>query len=322
MTGKVLRISHSSRRLGHSCWRKFQFRKLFEHGVREESLAASRGNALHKGIQHYLVHRDEDRAVVEYMLNYPIHLCQDSSHPDSLEAGYSTLMDMINSTPLLANELATVNCLDGVVRPAIEVPFEIILEGFTLRDGEEPWTVAYVGYIDAIFYNRHTGEFTVVDVKTTQRKNMNPDALYFFSEQCIPYGLVLEYMQGHEIQGFEVQYLSCQVDLLEPNCQVHAYSKSRDDIEDWFRGLLVDLANLRMFVDMDWFPRSGGGDSCMAWNRKCPYFDLCGVRDPAMVQSLLRAENERAALDEALWSKTGREEFVPWVQFRLPVPAA
>jgi len=190
---RKLNLSHSSRSLAHSCWRKFQFRKMFEHDAREESLAASRGNALHKGFQSYLMHKDEDRAIIEYMLGYPIHLCQDHLAADSLEAGFSTLMDMVNCAPLLNYELASVNCADGIVRPAIEVPFEIEIEGFSISESEE-FKVSYIGYIDAIFYDVVNDEYVVMDIKTTQRKYMKPDLEYSFSEQCIPYGLVLEYM--------------------------------------------------------------------------------------------------------------------------------
>lgn len=316
-----LLLSHSSQKLGHACWRRFQFRKLFEHGRRETSLAAARGSALHRGMQTYLMTRDEDAAVVAFMLAYPIHMCQDPGHPDSLEACYQTLMAMINSMAIVQYELATVRCLDGEVRQAIEVPFEIVLEGYNLAgEGESEYTVSYIGYIDAIFYDTFTGEYAVVDIKTTQRKNMNPEAQYLFSEQCIPYGLVLEYMQGHPIKSFDVKYLSCQVDLLDPNCQLHSYPKTADDIEDWYRGLLVDLANIRMFLSMDWFPRTGGGTSCMSWNRRCEFFDLCSVRDKAIVQKILKAETEAAAADEATQSKLGREEFKPWVRFNVKVP--
>lgn len=321
MSAPFLRISHSSRGLLHSCARKFEFQKMYEHPKNDESIAAEAGNALHRGFQHYLVHRDEERAIVEFALNYPLHLCDNPMHDRSLEACYYTLEAMISEASMWQYDLATVNCLDGVVRPAVEVPFEIELVNYSLVDGQQ-YTVFYTGYIDAIFFDRATGEYVVVDIKTTQRKLNDFNPVYEFSEQCVPYGLVLEYMLGKEIRGFEVKYFSCNIDVLNPDVRMYPYHKSSQDIEDWFRGLLMDLAQLKLFIAMDWFPRNGGGSSCLAFNRPCYFFDICRERNKEIIQQIVLNGKEEAkrAVDEAVWSKSGREEWKPWVKFKLEVP--
>lgn len=316
-----LYISHSSRQLLRSCARKFEFRKFYIHPGRETSLAAEVGKALHVGLQDFLVNGDEDAAIFKYMLEYPIEICSNPMDDRSLEAGYATLMALISCTPLLEYEIAQINCLDGVVRPAIEVPFEIIIDGFDLGVGQFS-TVSYVGYIDAILYNRVTGQFRIVDVKTTKRVDKDLSPKYIFSEQCIPYGLVLEYMQGYPINGFDVAYLVGGISILDPNAQIHTFPKSQLDIQDWFKGLLIDLVNIKMFQENDWFPRSGGGDGCFSWNKPCYFMDICSTRDKDVIQSVINqaGDLDKPNLDEALKSKALVPEFKPWVQFKLPVP--
>lgn len=321
--GKHLFISHSSQKLLHSCARKFEFRKMYNHPKRDSNLKAELGKALHRGFQDYLVHGDEDKAIWEFMTAYPIHLCDSDTDYSSIQTGYSTLMGIIHAIPMQEFELAKIKCIDGVVRPAIEVPFEITLEGYSLEDGKN-YTVSYTGYIDAILFNVREGTYAVVDIKTTQWKLNDFTPLYQFSEQCVPYGLILEYMKGETINNFQVKYLTCQVDLLEPNIQLYSFEKDRGDIEDWFRGLIIDLNLIKMYRSMAWYPRTGGGSTCISFNRKCEFFDICLARDPDTIRSMIETEIESMTqyeLDEALVSKTLRQNWEPWVKFSLEVPA-
>lgn len=319
---KHLFISHSSQKLLHSCARKFEFRKMFNHPKRQSSLKAELGKALHRGFQDYLIHKDEEKATFEYMLAYPMHLCDNDNDSSSIQSGYATLQSIIHAVPLQEYEVAEIKCIDGITRPAIEVPFEIILEGYSLSE-EENYTVSYTGYIDAILFNKREGTYVVVDVKTTQWKLPDFTPLYQFSEQCVPYGLVLEYMKGTPIDNFQIKYLSCQIDILNPNIQMYPFDKDKTDIEDWFRGLIIDLNLIKMYRSMSWYPRTGGGNTCIAFNRKCEFFDICLARDPDIIRQMIEGEIEnmtQVELDEALYSKTLRQDWAPWVKFSLEVP--
>lgn len=315
-------VSHSSISLLHSCARKFEFRKLFNHPRKESNVKAELGKALHRGYQHYLMHGDEEKAIFEYMLAYPIHLMDNPMDGSSIESGYSTLMGIMNATPLLEYEVAKIRCNDGTVRPAIEVPFEIVLEGYSLVTGED-YSVSYTGYIDAILYNIREQSYVVVDIKTTQWKLNDFTPVYQFSEQCVPYGLVLEYMKEAEINNFEIKYLSCQIDILNPNIQLYPFDKNKKDIQNWFRGLMLDLNTIKLYMQMSWWPRTGGGRSCVAFNRKCEFFDICMEEDPDIIRKIIEEESSdmsKYELDEALKSKTLREDWNPWVKFSLEVP--
>ncbi len=319
-SGEHLYISHSSTSMLHSCDRKFEFRKFYDLPSGEDSLAGEMGHALHAGFQNYLINRDEELAIYTYMRRYPITMCDNPMDTRSLEAGYATLCAMMASSKFDGKEIAMVNCLDGKIRPAVEVPFEIELEGFNLNDNDaNPYTVSYTGYIDLILFDAIESEYIVNDIKTTQGKLMDYGPRYAYSNQCTPYGLVLEYMLGHAINGFGVSYLVANIDTLEPNIQYHTFHKSREDIEDWLRGLLVDLARIKMFLNLNWWPRTGGGSSCMAFNKKCQFFDFCELREEDIIRMAIEDANKEKKMDEALWSKSGIKEFKPWIKFKLPV---
>ena len=129
-----LRLSHSSLRTFRSCARKLEFRKFHPTMSKDESLAGEVGHALHVGYQHYLVHKDRDAAIFAMLQRYPIHLNSNPSNSRSVEACYPTLNAMIDSGAFLEYEIAEIKCLDGEIRKAIEVPFQINITGFNLGD--------------------------------------------------------------------------------------------------------------------------------------------------------------------------------------------
>lgn len=331
-----LRISHSSRIVLLNCRRKFQFRKLFQQVKRQRegasALKAELGKALHHGYQEFIRNFDmsmderEQHAIFEYMKAYPIEIEQGAAAVASLETGYATLKEMIESQAMMGYELARIKCHDGVERDAIEVPFEIVLEGYQLPGNV---TVSLTGFIDAIFFNSHTQTFRVLDIKTSGRKSNDGDfsALYQFNEQCVSYGFVLEFIQQKKIENFDVSYLHCKVDMKEPKVLRYDFVKTQKDVQDWYNALLMDLSNIKTFMELDWFPRDPTGQACFAYGNRCEYYEICGYSNETCAKALAPTEEELAEMkeeelekDEAIVSKTGAD-FEPWIKFGIEMPA-
>jgi len=331
LPGNHLRISHSSRSVLNNCKRKFYFRKFFPEPIQdiEGSLKAELGKALHTGYQHFLstssdLPMDEriEASVWEYMKKYPIHMCQSPNDAASLETGYAVLMEMISSNSMIGYELAKIKCLDGEERYAIEVPFEIILEGYQLPGGI---TVSITGFIDAIFYNAKEDLYHVLDIKTSGRNARDGDfsPLYQFNEQCVSYGFVLEYLRGRAIENFKVMYLHCKVDMKEPKALLYEFDKGPQDVQNWYNSLLVDLMNIRTFLEMNWFPRDATGNTCFAYGSRCPYYEVCEYDDLDVIAKIFEADTGVNLLkDEATESKTEGliKEFKPWIKFAIEMP--
>lgn len=308
---KSLAISHSSRSMGRSCWRKFEMRKFYLHEGRDKTFAADVGTCLHTGYQTWLKTHDQDEAVIDMMLDYPVEdFFDDTKNRDrTIEACYATLMNMIAVDQMKNYELATIKALDGKEYPAIEVPFEIELVDFKL-DNDVP--VSYTGWIDAILYDRSRDMYMVVDVKTHRQNYDDLTAKYEYDEQCLPYGLVLENILGRPVGEFEVYYFSCYIDLLKPKAQFYPFIKTRDMIFDWAQGLYYDLRQLRQFYETGWFPRATSGDTCFAYGRPCQFFNECVYRDHEVLKQIVTEKNSKVAPAE-----NRRGEWNPWIKIPL-----
>lgn len=307
----TLRTSNSSLSMLQSCARKFEFRKMYAHQHKDDGFAASVGNCLHAAYQEYLISGDEDAALIKLLLSYPMELAhadQNGARDRSLEACYATFQTLKDHAKLGEFELATVNCLDGQVRPAVEVPFEIVLGNFQVSDRYK-LRVTYTGYIDAILYNRLEHAFRVVDIKTHRQKMYDLSAKYIFDEQCLPYGIMLEHVLGEQITSFEVSYLSCYVDLENPRTDLYSYHKGQDEIRDWYFGLLLKLGSIGTYLDNDWWPRNS--NACIAYNRPCGFLDVCSSRNRELIQ--------RVILQGAEATPNRSTDFEPWVRFVLEV---
>ncbi len=305
---KSLRMSHSSQATYRSCSRKLEFKKFRPQTARDESIDTGSGKSLHAGYQEYLISGDRDKAVWEMMLEYPIHLCSNPTNVKSLEACYATLNCMLDTGSFREYGIADIKCLDGVTRPAIEVPFQIDIKDFSLSD-ERHIPVTYVGFIDAILYDVILDEYLVVDIKTTRRYMDDMDAVYYYDEQCIPYAIVLERILGHSLDNLTVKYMSVFLDIEKPKVSPYEYIKTKEDVEDWARGLLVDLQTIKMYYSMNWFKRNP--NACAAFGRTCQFFKICNKRDDESINSYL-------TLDEP---PIEEEPFVPWIKLEMELAA-
>lgn len=304
-----LRISHSSHSTLQSCERKLEFRKFYPHATDiERDLPPEVGHALHTGYQSWLMDKDRDKAVLDMMFRYPIDLCADPNNYRSLEASYATLNTMIDSGIFMEYEIASIRCPDGIIRKAVEVPFQIDIKNFSLSDDRQV-DVEYVGYIDLILFNRVLEEYIVADIKTTRLNEKDYTPLYAFDTQCLPYALVLEAILGLSIKRLTASYLVAYVDLQKPRVLRYTFEKSEIDIRDWARTLYSDLLEIKKFYALGWFPRRP--NSCYSFRKTCQFFDICHTRNPAAITQ---------------WFLMGKEpfsekKFEPWFRVELELAA-
>lgn len=293
-----LNISYSSSGTLDFCAKKFQLNKMFAQPPRHfESIAMAAGTALHAAFQDFLIHGDLERGLMTLGLAYPHVNCWDSEDDRSWEACMATYLAMVDKASQRDWEVALI-LHDGIEKPAIEVPFEIVLEGVTLPDGRG---VSYIGYIDAVMLHRGS-RFGAVDIKTTRDRTRDRTANFKYNEQQVPYGLVIEHLTGDEIKTFQVDYFDAFLDLVEPRVTLLDFDKTREDINHWAISLAARVRNLIYFMQHGVFPRAGHG--CVSYNRPCKYFDMCYAEDPETIQSLLLMGEEAAP----------PREFDPWIK--------
>lgn len=281
---EFLEVSYSSLNLADSCLRKFEFNKLYPRRARDgDGFAAGVGKALHAGYQDFLAHGDEDKAMWELMSHYPYEAEFNQDKNDrSLEAAMSTMDLMMAEGRMDEWELMTIKRPDGVIVPAVEVPFKLILKGLTLPDGRG---VAFTGFMDAALRHKGHGAVRTMDIKTHRRFKEDATAKYRFDSQQVPYGICLEHIQGNPVTEFEVLYLDCFVDLAAPRVHLYPFVKDSTDLQEWLINTVLRVQRIQRGMEMDYFPRTDGG--CEAWNRPCYFLDVCQIRDRESIEDWL-----------------------------------
>lgn len=306
---KKFRFSHSSDKRDTRCNRLTEFTKFMVGGERSEGYAPEVGKALHEGIQTYWITENKDDAVFSMMKAFPYHLEQqyDPYRDRGIEACYATLDTMMGANALRNREIATIACLDGKTRPAIEVPFEIDFPDINI--GGLP--VSYIGLIDAILFNRMDSEYECVDVKTTRDQVTNPAVKYRFDKQCLPYGFVLQRMLGKDLNAsYTVNYFHVYIDLQTPSAMLYPMVKSSGDVQDWLWGMFQKLNRIKLNAEQGKWDRNE--ESCVVFRKhKCAFFDYCGSNDPRAIQTMILNGEDPLKIQE--------RTFEPWVKFELKV---
>lgn len=305
-----LRVSYSSMNVFETCARKFEFQKLYPQKENlSEMFAADVGTAIHHGYQDYLIHGDRDQAVWKFMLDYPYELEYMQDKDDrSCEAALATLEEMFDSTDMAEWQLATIKrpntaaeieagMSGGLEVPAIEVPFELRFKGLTLPDGRG---LAFTGFLDALMFNTFLGGYRTLDIKTHRRYARDATAKYKFDSQQVPYGIIVEHLQGHTVDSFEVLYLDCFIDVAEPRVALYPFDKDKEDVQEWVTKKLMQFQSVKQMMEMEFFPRTDSG--CMSWNKPCWFLDVCQSRNrEAITTWLLEGEEPHERVREAPW---------------------
>ena len=303
-----LRISHSSLSLFHSCAQKFEFAKMLGLPRGDDSFDGDVGKAMHESYQTFLTTQDTDAALFELMYQYPYHLMDEDptkANNKSLEACYATMNQVFTHAGLAHYEIASIN-VNGEERPAIEVPFEIEIKGFTL-DENKPIRIFYIGFIDAVLFDYVSLSYKVTDLKTHRDNSDDLTAKYMNSDQVIPYGFVIQQLIDPDITAFDASYISAFIDIVNPKVRVYDFPKYLIDIENWARGLYIDLQQIKTFYNLGWWKKDG--NSCMSFRRPCKYLDECQLTNPGdkRQQFLLGPDKGR--------------NVEPWVKIQLELAA-
>lgn len=292
------------------CKRLFEFYKLYEapRSKEDEKGHMAVGHAMHRGWQTWMITRDQDAAIWEMMRSHPVRIISQAEDEKSLEACYATLVKAMNHVQLAEYQIAEVKCIDGVVRPAVEVEFELWLENVTIMGRP----VVYIGFIDCILFSVLTDLYTVVDVKSMgpRKRETNFVAEYMHKGQGLPYGLVIQHVANLPMMEYVVMYLPMVIDLTDPHVQPIPIKKTATDVRDWYTGLYFKMKQLKEFSQRDYFPRRE--DGCNAYGRyPCRYLQICNSRKRDEIQKYLLSEYEEPQKPK---------ERKPWIRLMLKMP--
>lgn len=330
MNREAVVTSYSIDTTFESCPRKFEFQHVYGVGaVGESGYAADVGTALHEAIQAWAMvaltevgdadeSREErqaravDAGLYALMEWWPwvleamgIEEKRAAVSQRSLNRALALYHAVISDSWWDAWELV----YDDEGTPCIEVPFRIdhtSMPTFTDHRGNERY-FATQGKIDFVLRHRQTGEFRVVDLKTTNASVQSLDAKWRFSGQGPGYAVVLSQVLGlpWREKGLTVTYLACvfgNLDDLHVAPEPMTYTLSPADIEDKLREDYDRRSRMLSYGKMGWWPRRAG--ACESFGRVCPYFSVCHRRDSKFIDKWLAVSKEyqrSSRIYEAIW---------------------
>lgn len=270
-----LGLSHSSIELFHACPRKFEIEKLLQGRPQEgagdfmPSVDLICGTATGLGIQKILEGASVEEAVWEA---YKIWL------PLGIDGGtksktFHHVVGHLEKFPFTFTGDAEFEEWELVYfdHPTLgkisscELSFRIILN----KD------FAYRGYIDAILRNKRTGEYAVLEIKTTGSKEVHP-AMYQNSYQGSSYAIVLDKITGQK--SYHVKYLVLQFPSITQT--VLPFYKTQSQRLEWLASLGLDCQQITAYKQEQYFPMRGS--NCYSWRKPCHYLGMCELSKPAL----------------------------------------
>lgn len=306
MSKPVMEISHSSAMQVDSCMRKYQIRKRFQwpdNSDREDSLAAMAGRAIHVYLQTLYAGGTDNDAHLAFLMEWdfsieatakPLDIATRGFEPSLFTCHYLARQLNPNYSRIAKVDLSHLDLTtnDTALTAAIEVKFNIILSHSRWKHDYH-----YRGLIDLIEYDAHYDLFTVTDIKTHRSKNPETEHRYKYSTQTVPYGLVVEAMNGNTDLtamgklSFQTRYLSAYIDLSAPRLDSFTFDKTEDDVHNWLKASALRIESMESVADWPVWPRSESG--CDAYGRPCAFYNKhCIFEEPAALQDYITGFNE------------------------------
>ena len=282
-----LTLSYSSLGTFLSCPRRFMYTKCSGLELERRNSAASLiGTAIHESFQYYLITRDFDKSLKLLMMKYPLKLKKAMSGKYHFLTAFNILKELVKWYEESGYDLLYING-----KPAVEF---MVDTKYQLNGTKFLKELNWLGFIDAIFIDRETGELIICDIKTSSTTSSpeEDNVKYSLSPQTVEYVTnvlnLLGYSQNEVrevISTVKVLYLVCRFNGLEYEVSPLYFSKDPSCIDNLENGIrqLVDCIE-RNQEDSSKYYRSG---SCISFGQVCPFFELCsnGVDYPISINN-------------------------------------
>lgn len=295
----TISISYSSLGSFGSCPMRFVLTKCSNFEVPRHSSAASLiGTAVHEAFQFYLITRNLDGAVKVLMLKYPIKLKKAMQGNYHFLTAYRILRELVNWFENSNYDLLYIN-----EKPTIEFKVDTT---YLIVHTKAPRKVTldkvnYIGFIDAIFIDRSTGEIIVCDIKTSSTTSSEEEELskYALSPQTVEYVTNILNLLGFDqqestslISSIKVLYLICRFKGTECTINPLFLSKTPECVDNLMNGLrqVVRLIESNGLSSAAYY-KSG---NCVIYGNRCPFFEWCQSGAECQL-TLQQAEDPRKA---------------------------
>ena len=279
-------LSYSRLQTLHTCARKYQIENSFGLKKRSDSVTFSYGHAVAAGVQSWFTDQNLRNAVIETAKFYTMPY-EDYGTASEMRAKKS-LWYAIEAVQLfdkqmksaIAGDLAVLQDWeiayfaadrddpDSELKAAIELQFRILLDD----------DFVYEGHIDLVLRHKTTGEYAILELKTTSFNDPH-ESIYGNSSQALSYSIVLDQVVGHSKASYMVMYLIWSSS--RQNWIVFKFPKVAKQRLNWINNLQRDCQLLQFYEEgaEQGVPYPENGNSCYAFFRPCEYYQVCDLED-------------------------------------------
>lgn len=259
-----LGISHSSMELLRACPRKFEIYKMLQSQKDSaDDIHSICGKSFGIGMQEWLKTGKVEAGIWEA---YKIWNQGLGLEMEDKKKSFWKVINHIQKLPYTWKERQELNGWELVYFqhptrgriPTCELSFQIILsENFVWR-----------GFIDAVLQHPLSGEYAVLENKTTGWNTLHP-AQWQNSNQGASYAAVLDKILG--IRTYNVKYFIAQFPSLHQ--EVYNFPKSEASRLEWIADMSLECQRIETYRAARHFPKHG--QNCFNYNRPCGYFGVC-----------------------------------------------
>lgn len=266
-------LSYSSCCLLHTCPRKFQLYKLLNPEIarKERDHHTDFGHLVGYGIQQFLITRDKNTVYLSMLSVWQEDLDDEAGVRDK-KTFWHALAAIDKFEDIMDSILRDFEVVIFDSKPAAELGFCI-----TFFD-----SFKYRGFLDLLLINKITGQFVVIECKTTKFKNVS-EAQYAKSAQGLGYSIVVDAISSAlkrpQAASFQVLYLVWLAGAYE--WQEFPIEHSHTDRAIWLKNALLDIKHIAEYAQEEHFPQYG--ESCYDFFRACEYLEICGMSDKALL---------------------------------------
>lgn len=260
---RLVRTSYSGILSLHACPRLYQLEKLQAQKITDydSNVTFAYGHVVGEGIQQYLISRNLDTAIWAMFLMW---------HADFLDENEKQKKSFASATAaiMMFAELCTDGLLDEYEvayfngKPAAELSFKIIFPN-----------TEYRGYVDLVLRHKITGEYLILELKTTSAKYVRHSS-YKNSAQALGYSVVLDKI-APGTTSYGVLYL-VQLTLMD-RFEPMEFPKTYHQRAMWIRDMLWEDKKITELIED--YGQYGiwpmHGESCNRFNRDCSFMDMC-----------------------------------------------
>lgn len=281
----TLTLSYSSMNTFLSCPKKFIYQKCSELQTEKRNSAASLiGTSIHESFQYYLITKNSTNAIKLLMMKYPIKLKKAMSGKYHFLAAYKILVSLIKWYEESGLDLLYIND-----KPAVEF---MVQTQYEIEGAKFLKLLNWLGFIDAIFIDKNTGELIICDIKTSSTTSTpeEDNIKYSLSPQTVEYVTNVLNLLGYSqeeakqvISSVKVLYLVCHFNNYQYEVSPIYFNKDESCVTNLENGI-KQLVNTIEYCKDDSSKYYSSGN-CVSFAQVCPFFELCsqGINYPIKI---------------------------------------